>query len=60
MNTPCMNCEKRCLGCHSTCEDYQAFRKERDRINDLKNAEKKKYCEYVEELERKKKRLKFK
>ena len=58
MKTPCMNCEKRCLGCHSVCEDYQAYRKERDRINDLKIAEKKKYYAYVEELERKKKRLK--
>lgn len=22
---PCHNCEKRVLGCHSTCEDYKAF-----------------------------------
>ena len=26
----CKDCEKRHTGCHSTCEDYKAFRKERD------------------------------
>ena len=26
----CKDCTKRTLGCHSTCEDYLAFRKERD------------------------------
>ena len=26
----CKGCEKRHTACHSTCEDYKAFRKERD------------------------------
>jgi hypothetical protein len=25
MNAPCKDCEKRHLGCHSKCEEYQAF-----------------------------------
>ena len=27
MNAPCKDCEKRYLGCHSNCEEYQAFDK---------------------------------
>ncbi len=34
MNGPCLNCNKRHLGCHSTCEDYISFRKERDKYNE--------------------------
>lgn len=33
---PCMTCTDRFLGCHGKCEQYQAFRKERDRLNDKK------------------------
>ena len=24
-NRPCYKCEKRCVGCHSTCPDYKDF-----------------------------------
>ena len=27
----CLNCTKRCVGCHSTCEEYNAY-KEQNRI----------------------------
>ena len=25
-NAPCMNCDKRTMGCHSTCEAYKNFK----------------------------------
>lgn len=25
MNSPCMNCTKRCANCHSTCDIYKNF-----------------------------------
>ena len=25
MNSPCMNCTKRCTNCHSTCDIYKNF-----------------------------------
>lgn len=25
MNNPCINCTKRCMNCHSKCEDYKFF-----------------------------------
>lgn len=31
---PCMDCNERYLGCHGKCEKYQAFRTERNRLND--------------------------
>ena len=27
---PCMDCSRREVGCHATCDDYKAFRAERD------------------------------
>ena len=33
----CKGCTKRAINCHSTCEEYQAFAKERRRILDAKN-----------------------
>ena len=29
----CFGCEKRTVGCHSTCEDYLEFRKQKDNEN---------------------------
>jgi len=38
MNTSCCkDCNKRTYKCHSTCEEYQAFTKERMRILAAKN-----------------------
>lgn len=31
--TCCKDCEKRKVGCHSTCEEYKAFRSKRDAEN---------------------------
>jgi len=28
----CLNCTKRCIGCHSTCESYLKFKSERELI----------------------------
>lgn len=36
MLAPCKDCEKRVLGCHSSCEEYQEFRKEKDLDNAAK------------------------
>ena len=30
---PCLNCEKRELGCHSNCEKYNEFKQEREKEN---------------------------
>ena len=27
IKSPCKNCDKRQVGCHSSCEDYSAFKK---------------------------------
>lgn len=31
---PCLNCEKRYVGCHSKCIEYHQYRKELDEFND--------------------------
>lgn len=33
----CKHCKSRYLGCHDECADYQAFRKERNELLELKN-----------------------
>ena len=30
MTNPCYKCEERCMGCHSYCEKYSAFKEEFD------------------------------
>ena len=37
---PCLNCQDRVLGCHSTCREYLAFRKNRDELLEKKQKEK--------------------
>ena len=32
MSAPCKNCEKRTLGCHSSCKDYMEYKAEVERI----------------------------
>lgn len=34
MNAPCKDCEKRAVGCHSHCEEYKAYSKEREKMRD--------------------------
>lgn len=31
VTAPCKDCSKRYLGCHSKCDEYQAFRAARDK-----------------------------
>lgn len=38
MIAPCLNCEKRKLGCHSSCDDYISFKKERQRMIEYKQS----------------------
>lgn len=33
----CLNCEKRILGCHSTCPDYLSEKAEYDRLKEKEN-----------------------
>ena len=28
-NAPCLNCERRVVGCHSTCDAYKAYKDEK-------------------------------
>ena len=37
---PCLNCQDRVLGCHSTCLEYLEFRRERDELLEKKQQEK--------------------
>lgn len=39
MNAPCKNCPDRKIGCHSKCNKYSQFRKERDEELDRKRKE---------------------
>lgn len=38
--SPCKNCEKRAVGCHSSCEDYISFKERNDALRDHTNFEK--------------------
>lgn len=40
---PCKDCPDRHQGCHSECEKYLEFRKERDELNELRHQENEKY-----------------
>lgn len=33
MLSPCKNCNNRQIGCHIVCEQYKAFKKERQALN---------------------------
>lgn len=36
LNAPCKDCPDRYVGCHSQCEKYQAFHKEREAFLEYK------------------------
>ena len=40
----CCNCDKRKIGCHSTCEDYKAYRSRLDTIKEQKRLECQRYA----------------
>ena len=42
--SPCKDCEKRTVGCHSTCEDYISFADAKRKENNEMKAEKQKYA----------------
>lgn len=61
---PCKDCPDRRVGCHSTCEKYLAFRKERDELNEKtykqKEVEYADYTRYMRALrEKQKQRTKY-
>lgn len=39
MNNPCKECPRRAVGCHGSCEDYGAYRKQLDAIIEARTAE---------------------
>lgn len=43
IGSPCLNCERRQVGCHSTCEDYLQYKaavaEAKEKINQQKNRE---------------------
>lgn len=43
----CKNCEKREIGCHGKCEDYQRFRAKQDLLNALKMKREQRYSTHV-------------
>lgn len=46
-DAPCRNCTERCVGCHSKCERYRAFRSKRKSQQDALRAEKQRGADYV-------------
>ena len=40
ISSPCKDCQKREIGCHSKCKHYIEFRHDLDEINKMKEAEK--------------------
>jgi hypothetical protein len=43
MSAPCKDCEKRYLGCHSRCPEYQAFYEENKKRLEAKHQEQMSY-----------------
>lgn len=39
MGTPCHNCERRAVGCHGSCEDYKAWKEDREKYLAARYAE---------------------
>ena len=55
MKAPCKDCELRHPGCHSKCEDYQAFRKANEEMHERVYQEKRLMTD--NEISRRKARL---
>jgi hypothetical protein len=43
MKNECLNCSKRYIGCHDTCESYQKFKTNRELISQNRSKEFSKY-----------------
>lgn len=46
----CKDCEKREVGCHSTCEEYIRQSEETKKINELKWKEKHTYDDHIDRV----------
>jgi hypothetical protein len=56
MKAPCKDCEKRELGCHSKCEEYQAFDKYNKARNEANIKERESLCYTYDERVKTKRR----
>ena len=54
MNAPCFKCENRTISCHSTCEKYLEYQKERQAENEARLLSNKSNPEYIQWSYRKK------
>ena len=45
IKSPCFDCEKRTVGCHSTCEEYKAYSQKNKEQNELRKVAVKKRTE---------------
>lgn len=58
INSPCLNCTKRKLGCHSTCDRHKEFQEKNGELKAKRRAENAIYEVYRDYKEEKVKRLK--
>lgn len=54
----CKNCEKRQVGCHSTCEDYLAQKIRNDTERAERNADNQEFLAYITRITKTKKQNK--
>ena len=43
--SPCTDCERRRIGCHTICPEYAAWKRERDAANDARAREQERWPE---------------
>lgn len=53
IQSPCLNCSKRKVGCHSKCQEYKDFRSELDEYNAYRHRQQELDSEYYEVKNRK-------
>lgn len=39
IKSPCLDCEKRTVGCHGSCDEYKEYSKQNKEQNELKRAD---------------------
>ena len=65
MIAPCKDCEKRVVGCHSSCEEYKKFREFRNELNEKRHIENQTSCftvsyeKYIRKGKRDEEKLRF-
>ena len=45
----CKGCDKRHVGCHSTCQGYKDWKSEKDRISELARKDRKAESNFIED-----------